>query len=129
MQRITFDFKVLYFDELSRVILCFHPQENINNPLYMEEVKVVDELTRSANIPAPVNEVGFTLITYLMSHQRIYISNNEKGFILKYHTTLKKMQRKKYLLLHNKSYWVFFINYLLRVKPQRVLFCSGLIFL
>lgn len=36
------------------------PQENIDNPLYMDEVQVVDEPGRAADKPAAAAMVGFT---------------------------------------------------------------------
>lgn len=45
----------IFLDELSLVMLCLLPQEYVDNPLYVEQVEVVDEATKSANQPAADN--------------------------------------------------------------------------
>lgn len=53
---------------LSPVMLCFPPQENVDNPLYVEEVQVVDGPKRTACKPAAANKVRVTHIESFSHH-------------------------------------------------------------
>lgn len=53
------------------MLLCLLPQEYVDNPLYVEQVQVVDEAAKSANQPAADNKVRHQFVTL-----NVFISNN-----------------------------------------------------